>query len=110
MLRATSNPSRCNPPATGGQHPAQPVVHDTGRGMNREQLDRLFEPFGQVHEGRQQGSGLGLHLSKVIVDAHGGTIRIESPGPEQGATVTIELPLKRSAGAGAGPVIHPDLV
>ncbi|MEK6975321.1 MAG: HAMP domain-containing sensor histidine kinase [Candidatus Thermoplasmatota archaeon] len=73
---------------------AELIVTDTGKGMTPDQIARLFEPFGQVHEGPQEGTGLGLHLSKVIVDAHGGTIRVESPGEGQGTSVTIELPLR----------------
>ncbi|MFA5944161.1 MAG: ATP-binding protein [Candidatus Thermoplasmatota archaeon] len=68
------------------------TVEDTGQGMTAEQIGRLFQPFGQVHEAPQQGTGLGLHLSKLIIEAHGGRIRMESPGPGKGTTAIIDLP------------------
>jgi len=73
---------------------AQVIVQDTGKGMTQDQVESLFQPFGQVHIGLQEGTGLGLHLAKVIVDAHGGTIHVASPGPNQGINVTVKLPLK----------------
>lgn len=77
---------------------AELVVTDTGKGMNPDQIAHLFQPFGQVHEGPQDGTGLGLHLAKVIVDAHGGTIRVTSPGEGKGTSITIELPLQPTSG------------
>lgn len=87
--------------AQDGLEAAELVVTDTGRGMEPDQIARLFQPFGQVHEGIQEGSGLGLYLSKVIVDAHGGTIRVESPGAGKGISVVIELPLHRPPETGS---------
>ncbi len=72
---------------------ARLTVRDTGLGMTQQQLADLFTPFGQVHDGPQEGAGLGLYLSKVIVEAHGGTIVVESHGPGLGTTVTVEIPL-----------------
>ena len=72
---------------------AKIVVQDTGQGMTSAQIERLFQPFGQVHEDATEGTGLGLHLSKVILDAHGATIRAESPGPDHGTSIIITLPL-----------------
>lgn len=62
--------------------------------MSSEQINALFQPFGQVHVGVQEGTGLGLYLAKVVVDAHGGTIRVESRGKDKGTTVTVEIPVK----------------
>ena len=73
---------------------AQISVTDTGQGMSQGQIARLFQPFGQVHEGIQEGTGLGLYLTKIMVDAHGGDIRIESKGPGQGTTVLVDLPMR----------------
>ncbi|MHB8634615.1 MAG: GAF domain-containing sensor histidine kinase [Thermoplasmatota archaeon] len=70
------------------------MVKDTGRGLSAQQLALLFQPFGQVTQGVQEGTGLGLYLCKVIVDAHGGAIRMESSGQGNGTTVTVELPMK----------------
>ncbi|MHB1260967.1 MAG: GAF domain-containing sensor histidine kinase [Thermoplasmatota archaeon] len=84
---------------------ARLTVRDTGFGMTSEQMGRLFAPFGQVHEGPQQGTGLGLHLAKVIVEAHRGTIRVDSPGPGLGTTVTLEIPLVASTSKDVEPTV-----
>lgn len=69
-------------------------VRDAGRGMTAHQLSRLFQPFAQVHDepGRSQGSGLGLYLSKAIVNAHGGRLWLASRGPGEGTDATFTLP------------------
>ncbi|HEV2424758.1 MAG TPA: ATP-binding protein [Terriglobia bacterium] len=64
------------------------ILGDTGVGLSAEQLDRLFEPF---RPGFAQGTGLGLAITRQIVEAHGGTIRVESQ-PGQGTRFVIELP------------------
>ncbi|MHB8634231.1 MAG: sensor histidine kinase [Thermoplasmatota archaeon] len=73
---------------------ARITVADSGRGMAPEQVARLFQAFGQVHEGTQEGAGLGLHLSRLLVEAHGGTLRLQSAGKDQGTTATVDLPVK----------------
>lgn len=75
------------------------VVLDTGQGMTAGQLKRLFQPFTQVHDeaASLEGTGLGLHLAKVIVDAHGGKILVESPGTGKGTSVIVELPVHAPA-------------
>jgi signal transduction histidine kinase len=50
---------------------------------------RLFQPFAT--EGRAEGTGLGLPIVKQVVDAHGGTIDVDS-APGKGTTVRIDLP------------------
>jgi signal transduction histidine kinase len=86
---------------------AQVAVRDTGSGMLPDQLSRLFKPFSQVHEAgaltraMDKGTGLGLYISKGIVEAHGGSITAASGGPGQGSTFTFRLPL---AGPADGPV------
>src|SRR3546814_3024967 len=55
-------------------------VSDTGVGIAAEHLDKVMSPFGQVHEAlnrETQGTGLGLPLSKALVDLHGGRLRSE---------------------------------
>lgn len=64
------------------------ILADTGVGLTAEQLERLFEPF---RPGFAQGTGLGLAITRQIVEAHGGTIRVESQ-PGQGTRFVIELP------------------
>jgi signal transduction histidine kinase/CheY-like chemotaxis protein len=68
-------------------------VADTGRGMTAAEIARLFEPFAEAREqfGSRAGLGLGLVISHGIVEAHGGRIRVRSPGRGLGTTVEIEL-------------------
>jgi signal transduction histidine kinase len=70
-------------------------VRDTGEGIPREHLERIFEPFFQAgRHGRQRprGTGLGLAICRQIVQLHGGRIWAESEGPGQGASFVIMLP------------------
>ncbi len=68
-------------------------VTDTGVGLTLDQRGRLFQAFGRVHDGRTAGLGLGLYLCKLIVEAHGGAITADSPGPGQGSTFRVRLPV-----------------
>ena len=71
------------------------VVHDTGVGMTREQIARVFEEFEQADTSvtrRFGGSGLGLAIVRNLVELMGGTIRILSQ-PGQGSRVELSLPL-----------------
>ncbi|MCS6835751.1 MAG: hybrid sensor histidine kinase/response regulator [Anaerolineae bacterium] len=71
-------------------------VRDNGLGIPTEALDRLFEPFYRVNtiEHRAvEGTGLGLSIVKSIVEAHGGSIEVESQ-LGQGSTFRVFLPLK----------------
>jgi PAS domain S-box-containing protein len=74
---------------------AEVTVRDTGIGIGKEALPAIFDAFEQGGAAitRQFGGlGLGLAISKVLVELHGGSIRAESPGVGQGATFTITLP------------------
>ena len=64
-------------------------VSDTGHGIKSELLPKIFEPF--VTAGKSNGTGLGLAIAKTVVDAHGGTITVESS--EAGTTFRILLPI-----------------
>ncbi|MDD5558923.1 ATP-binding protein [Candidatus Methylomirabilis sp.] len=73
------------------------AVSDTGIGIKAEDLSRLFQEFTQLDSSfakPQQGTGLGLALTKRLVELHGGTITVTSPGQGQGSTFTITLPLR----------------
>ncbi len=70
---------------------ARIVVEDSGPGIGEEEMKKLFEPFFTT---KARGIGLGLSISKKIVEEHGGTIRVESRRGE-GTTVTIELPAEQ---------------
>jgi signal transduction histidine kinase len=69
---------------------------DTGPGIPEEALDRVFEPY---YSTKDTGTGLGLAVTKKIVEEHGGRIRVES-APGEGTTFEVDLPRERS-GAGA---------
>jgi len=71
------------------------VVSDTGCGIEGRALERIFEPYAQGAENpRQAGSaGLGLYITKEIVEAHNGRIFVKS-GVGSGTTFTVEIPLR----------------
>ena len=78
-------------------------VIDRGEGMSREDLERLFAPFFRADRSRARrtgGVGLGLTLTRRIVEAHGGSVRAEST-PGVGTTMTVVLPLPASGEAAA---------
>ncbi|BAY33603.1 multi-sensor hybrid histidine kinase [Nostoc carneum NIES-2107] len=71
-------------------------VSDTGCGINAEFLPHIFDRYRQesgTH--KKAGLGLGLAISRHIIELHGGTISATSPGEGQGATFTIQLPIFR---------------
>jgi len=73
---------------------ARIVVADEGIGISPEQQERVFEPFYRTDDSRSRatgGYGLGLSLTKAIVEAHGGTIKLESH-PGVGTTIMLWLP------------------
>ena len=75
----------------------QVSIHDTGIGMNKMTLGKIFTPFYQADAGLNRkygGTGLGLSICNEFVEAHGGTIRGLSEGLEKGSTFVFTLPLK----------------
>jgi signal transduction histidine kinase len=81
-------------------------VSDTGNGIPPEHLPALFTKYHRVPGANTRfikGTGLGLLIVKEIVEAHGGTVRAESPGiPGAGATFTVEIP-RRYTPSGEAP-------
>jgi signal transduction histidine kinase len=67
------------------------TVRDTGCGIPAEHLPHVFELFFTTKEAGR-GVGLGLAVCQSLIEQHGGTIRVESPGVGQGTTVEFELP------------------
>ncbi|MEO3891204.1 HAMP domain-containing sensor histidine kinase [Nonomuraea sp. B5E05] len=73
-------------------------VADSGPGLSPDQLERVFERFYRAdsarsrRSGEDRGSGLGLAIVQALVEAHGGTVTVES-SPEEGSTFRVELPL-----------------
>jgi len=68
-------------------------VTDTGIGIEQEKIDKIFNAFEQGSDitRRFGGLGLGLTISKALIDAHGGKIQVQSAGKDLGATFSVEL-------------------
>jgi len=75
-------------------------VRDTGHGISEEARAHLFEPFFTT-KGPSRGTGLGLFVSKEIVETMGGTLELEQTGPE-GTTFVVRLTADRAPPAGGG--------
>jgi signal transduction histidine kinase len=72
------------------------AVHDNGIGITNYNLPRIFNMFTQgayAHDRTNDGLGIGLPLVSTLAQMHGGLLRAESPGIDQGSTFTIELPV-----------------
>lgn len=81
------------------------TVSDNGHGMEPAALDRIFNLFSQEREGISRGGlGIGLALARAVVEAHGGAIQADSPGPGKGSTFTVILPQVAACGEPAGRV------
>jgi two-component system CheB/CheR fusion protein len=68
-------------------------ISDNGAGIEPEFVGRVFDAFEQA-DSQSEGLGLGLAISKAIVEMHAGTIRARSEGPGKGATFAIDLPVR----------------
>ncbi|MGE5608738.1 MAG: PAS domain S-box protein [Bacillota bacterium] len=78
-------------------------VADTGMGIAPELLPRVFDAFEQGRDANNQrfmGLGMGLPISKALLEMHGGQIYVTSDGPGRGAVFTIWLPCRQPAKAG----------
>lgn len=72
-------------------------VQDSGRGLTKEEMDKLFKPFSQVHDRtkmKEKGTGLGLYICKGLIEKHGGQIGVESEGHGTGSTFFFTLPIR----------------
>jgi two-component system CheB/CheR fusion protein len=85
------------------------AVTDNGAGLNRHEIDQIFEMFHQSRTRRTEsvgGLGVGLTIARSLAELHGGGLLAESPGPGQGATFTLWLPrLKESSAVYFAPPI-----
>jgi CheY-like chemotaxis protein/nitrogen-specific signal transduction histidine kinase len=83
------------------------AVSDSGIGIPHDKIGRVFEMFTQIHEGRESGHtglGIGLALVKRLVEMHGGSVDVHSPGQNLGTTFVVRLPASSApANEGNGP-------
>jgi CheY-like chemotaxis protein len=88
-------------------------VRDTGIGIERNDLERVFDLFSQVHDAARSSGGLGVGLSLVrgLVHMHGGTVEAQSEGVGSGAQFVVRLPVSDAAlpedGGGQGSLAKP---
>jgi PAS domain S-box-containing protein len=85
------------------------AVSDTGIGIPADKLQCVFEMFAQIHEGGEYGhAGLGIGLSLVnrLVEMHGGSVEVESPGSNLGSTFRVRLPALQEPHAEGGGAPH----
>ena len=83
------------------------AIHDNGIGMSEELLHRVFLPFEQGSAEtikRYGGLGLGLSISKALMDAQGGTLAATSEGPGRGSTFIVGLPCVNAPDCQEAPV------
>jgi PAS domain S-box-containing protein len=97
-LRYTARGGEIAIRATNGDRHVFVCVTDTGRGIPAEYLPHIFDKFVQVPGAQSGGAGLGLAISKGIVEAHGGQISVQSE-VGRGSTFTFSLPLEANAPA-----------
>jgi len=82
--------------AVAGVRYVRVAVSDSGRGISPEDVDRIFEPFRQASDtvpDGPRGTGLGLPISRQIVEAHGGVLDVASV-PGQGSTFWFRIPAR----------------
>ncbi|HEX5419704.1 MAG TPA: HAMP domain-containing sensor histidine kinase, partial [Gammaproteobacteria bacterium] len=88
----------CSPGDTVSLHGARRgaeleiAIADTGRGIERDDFDKIFQPYMAIRQEGKRGTGLGLYITKGIIEAHGGRLTFESE-VASGTTFYLSLPL-----------------
>lgn len=67
-------------------------VNDGGVGIDPDDVPRLFQKYSRIDGQRRRGVGLGLYLVRMLVERHGGTVEVASPGRGRGSSFTVRLP------------------
>ncbi|HEY5684222.1 MAG TPA: HAMP domain-containing sensor histidine kinase [Acidimicrobiia bacterium] len=88
---------------TAGPGAAGVTVTDTGLGLSREDLERVFERFYRADRSAPGGTGVGLTIARSLARLHGGDVTAVSPGEGAGSTFTIILPTASDGHAEGGP-------
>jgi PAS domain S-box-containing protein len=100
-IKFTSRDGEVRVTLSGVNEHIEITVADNGMGIRPDFLPRVFERFSQgdlLMPHRVGGVGLGLPIVKSLVEAHGGTVSVTSPGEDQGTRVTIQLPRRPTEG------------
>lgn len=102
------SPPRAPVILAGEVHPdrVEISVQDFGPGIPKDEQERIWDAFSQINQSLQrglEGLGLGLAMTRYIVETHGGTVSVDST-PNQGSTFTITLPRERK---GTGLLVYP---
>ena len=84
-------------------------IADTGLGIESESLPKIFDAFEQGGRTQLGGLGLGLAISKALVEAHKGAINAQSAGRNKGSTFTLVFPTSERAAAQIAPAVSPKL-
>jgi CheY-like chemotaxis protein/anti-sigma regulatory factor (Ser/Thr protein kinase) len=84
-------------------------IADTGLGIESQALPKIFDAFEQGGRTQLGGLGLGLAISKTLVEAHEGTITAQSAGRNKGSTFTLIFPTREKAQAQIAPAVSPRL-
>ncbi|HEY6002701.1 MAG TPA: ATP-binding protein [Anaeromyxobacter sp.] len=98
-IRHTAPGGRVELRAAAAEDHVRFEVRDSGEGIAREHLDRIFDKFYRVPGGRSSGVGLGLYISREIVQAHGGEMGVESE-PGRGSLFWFTLPRAKERAVG----------
>ncbi len=83
----------------GERNEVEISVEDDGIGIRKEDLEKIFEPFSQIENSlsrKYPGTGLGLALTRSLVEMHGGRIWVESEGLGNGSAFRFTLPAQKS--------------